>query len=350
MLRELAQADTDAVLDVGGHEVALSSLDRIYWPAAPEFDQAPITKRDFIAYLIAQSTAMLPHLADRPLTLFRWPEGVSRRRVLMKHWEIRLPDFVERVDIYSESKGRPDQYILCNNLATLVWLGHMGTLELHAWHSRVTGGDDAATDNTDFTSSAESLQASVIELPDYMLFDIDPFIYSGREPKGRHPEFNPDAFAQARDVAFALKALLDGMGLQSWVKTSGKTGLHVVVPIRRTLRYEVVREMARHIGDYLMRRHPDEITVDWNVDRRRGKVFIDYNMNVRGKSMTTPYSTRGLAVAPVSMPLSWRALKTAQPLDFRLPTVGSSTARRDDPWADVLEAKQSLEQALAAGR
>ncbi|HVO88850.1 MAG TPA: hypothetical protein VMV45_09925 [Casimicrobiaceae bacterium] len=326
----------------------ISSLDRIYWPA--QLGQRAITKREFIAYLVAVSPAMLPHLADRPLTLFRWPEGVSGRRVLMKHWEIRLPEFVERVEIFSESKGRPDQYILCNNLATLVWLGHMGTLELHGWHSRVAGGDDATDAGTDLSSSLRSLQESVVERPDYMLFDIDPFIYSGREAKGRHPEFNAPAFDRARDVAFALKALLDGMSLRSYVKTSGKTGLHVVVPIRRTLRYDVVREMSRSIGDHLVRQHPDDITVDWNVDRRRGKVFIDCNMNARGKSMTTPYSTRGLPGAPVSMPLAWGTLRAAQPSDFRLPLMASLLRRRRDAWAGLLDAKQSIEERLSLAR
>jgi bifunctional non-homologous end joining protein LigD len=199
----------------------------------------------------------------------------------MKHWEIRLPAFVERVDIFSESKGRPDQYILCSNLATLVWLGHMGTLEIHAWHSRVRADAGTRPARSDFTSSLKALHASIVEYPDYMLFDIDPFFYAGTEsrPKDRMPSAR--GFASARRVALWLKALLDDMSLIAFVKTSGKTGLHVVVPIERTLRYDAVRAVAKGIGEHLARAHPEDITVDWSVERRTRKVFIDYNMNVR---------------------------------------------------------------------
>jgi bifunctional non-homologous end joining protein LigD len=140
------------------------------------------------------------------------------------------------------------------------------------------------------------------------------------------------------------------MGLRSWVKTSGKTGLHVVVPIRRTLPYDAVREAARFIAEHLLREHPDEITVDWTVEKRRGKVFIDYNMNVRGKSMSVPYSPRGLPGAPVSMPLAWTELARVDPMDFRIPTVAPRLRRRGDPWSGVLAGGQDLQAVLSARR
>ena len=340
----LRRAGHDATLAIEGAAVAVSSLDRVYWPADQR--RPAVTKRDFLLYLIANAPSMLGAMRDRPLTLFRWPEGVGGRRVLMKHWEIRLPMFVERANIFSASKGRPDQYILCNNLPTLVWLGHMGTLEFHAWHSRVRAGDDAPAAGVDARSSLQALHASVVEYPDYMLFDIDPFFYAGTETRPKQPVPTPEGFARARRVALSLKALLDGMSLVSFVKTSGKTGLHVVVPIARTLRYDAVRAVARGIGDHLMRAHPREITVDWSVERRTGKVFIDYNMNVRGKSMTVQYSPRGLPGAPVSMPLSWRELQKMD--DAALPAFSITTMprRRVDPWADLAEHTQDLAQRL----
>src|SRR5690349_1723418 len=138
----LDAAPENAIVQVDGHAVALTHLDRVYWPAVDDLDQAAITKRDFLRYLVDVAPLMLPHLRDRPLTLFRWPEGIAGRRVLEKHWNITLPPFVERVDVFSDSKGHRDQYLLCNNVATLVWLAHMGTLEFHAWHSRVRTGPD----------------------------------------------------------------------------------------------------------------------------------------------------------------------------------------------------------------
>jgi bifunctional non-homologous end joining protein LigD len=139
----LSGEDVDVVVHVDGHDVALTSLDRVYWPAEPALRQPALTKRDFLLYLLAVAPALLPHVADRPMTIFRWPEGIAARRVLQKHWEIKLPTFVERVTVFSEAKDQTDQYILCNNLATLLWLGLMGALELHVWHSRVRAGRDA---------------------------------------------------------------------------------------------------------------------------------------------------------------------------------------------------------------
>lgn len=336
----------NAIVQADAHSVALTHLDRIYWPADAELGLPAITKRDFLRYLVEVAAAMLPNLRDRPLTLFRWPEGIRGRRVLEKHWKIKLPPFVERVDVFSDSKGRTDQYILCNNLATLMWLAHMGTLEFHAWHSRVRTGADASGASVDFASSTSAVEASILERPDYILFDIDPFIYSGREVKGKEPAFNAPAFDKARASAMSLHSVLTGIGLDALVKTSGKTGLHVIVPIRRTLRYDAVREMARFIGERLMREHRGDITLDWFIEKRTGKVFLDTNMNVRGKSMTVAWSPRGLPGAPVSMPLTWRALKDASPTDFRVGTAATLLAKRGDAWAGWLDRAQSVEEAL----
>jgi bifunctional non-homologous end joining protein LigD len=131
------------------------------------------------------------------------------------------------------------------------------------------------------------------------------------------------------------------------VKTSGKTGLHVVVPMAPTLRYDVVRAMAKMICTHLAGEHAEAITTQWDTGKRTGKVFMDFNMNVRGKSIIAPYGPRGLPGAPVSMPLTWRQLASADPLQFRLPKVGA-TARRSDPWSPLLGTTQSLEARLSA--
>ena len=346
----LAALDADErpnrTLEIDGHAVALTRLDRVYWPADAALGTPAITKRDLIRHLVAFAPRMLPHVVERPLTLFRWPEGIVRRRMLQKHPLTRIPPYVATARIFSDAKGTDDSYLLCNNLATLLWLANMGTLEFHTWHSRIRGGTDVSDARTDFASTADALQASLLELPDYVLFDIDPFIYKGDEPKGREPSFNPAAFGKAVEVASWLKNVLDSLGLHALVKTSGKTGLHVVVPIRRTLRFDAVREIARFINAHLMREHPDEITTDWSVQRRAGKVFLDANMNARGKSMTVPYSPRGLPGAPVSMPLHWRQLKGTDPGALRLPTALPLLRKRGDPWTGWMERKQDLATAL----
>ena len=350
LVRELSAPEDAVELDVDGSRFTVTHLDRVYWPAVPAWRQRAITKRMFLRYLLAMSAHMLPFARDRPLTLFRWPEGVGTRRVRMKHWEIALPPFVERVRVFSDSKGHPDEYILCNNLATLLWLGHMGTLEFHVWHSRVRPGPDSPVGSTDFTSSSAALRASILSYPDYILFDVDPFIYSGREAPGKDPELTEEGFARAQEVAAWLHELLAGLSLEAWVKTSGKTGLHVVVPICRTRSYAEVREMARFLGEHLAAAHRDLVTTEWTVGRRRGKVFLDYNMNVRAKSMPLPYSPRGLPGAPVSMPLAWSRLSRAYPLQFRLPSLLDRGNRLRDPWAHVMDHPQSLEAMLGGGR
>lgn len=342
----LVAAARNATLRVDGHDLTLTHLDRIYWPPDDELHQPPITKRDFIRYLVAIAPRMLPHLADRPLTLFRWPDGIARRRILVKHWEGAVPPFVQRVRIFSEAKGHDDEYLLCNNLATLVWLAQNGTLELHAWHSRVVTGADTDVTSTAFGGSRRNLESSVIEYPDYVVFDIDPYIYAGTEASGQEPTFNTLAFDKGRQVTFWLKELLDGMRLKSFVKTSGKTGLHVLVPIRRSLPFASARDVARTIAEHLLREHGDAITTEWATEERTGKVFVDYNMNVRGKSLIAPYCPRGLPGASVSMPLTWAQLKRAYPTAYRLTAIDPTHASRHGPWDGLGKEKQDLEKLL----
>jgi bifunctional non-homologous end joining protein LigD len=308
--------------------------------------QPTLTKRDLLRYLARVAPLMLPHLADRPVTMIRMPEGIHGERFFQKHWDLPLPRFVETARVFSGSKGHPDQVLLCNNLATLLWLAQHGTLEFHVWHSRITPGSDAATASTDFASSRAALEHSVLNYPDYLVFDIDPYIYSGKEAPGEEPELNTAAFEKGKEVAFWLRELLRGMRLEPIVKTSGKTGLHVFVPIQRTIDFEAARQACEMVGRHLQRQHPKDITVEWSVEKRTGKIFIDYNMNVRGKTLNSAYSPRGLPGAPMSMPLSWDELAGAHPLDFRITNVLSRLEKTGDRWHNVRLDKQSLEQAL----
>jgi bifunctional non-homologous end joining protein LigD len=346
VLSGLASGKQRQTLDVHGASVPVTNLDRVYWPADAELGQAAITKRDLIVYLIQVSPFMLPHVADRPLTLFRWPEGIAGRRVLQKHPKAALPAFVDHVTIYSETKASDDEYLLCNNLATLVWLAEMGALEIHVWHSRVSAGPDSPAARVVASASRRNLVDSIVNFPDYLLFDLDPYIYSGKEATGAEPELNEQAFDKGRQVALWLKDVLDRMRLKAFVKTSGKTGLHVVVPITRKLRFDAVRKVAEEISRYLLRAHADTITTEWDTAKRRGKVFMDYNMNVRGKSIIAPYAPRGLHAAPISMPLTWRELARSKPMDFRIPTL-MARRKRADAWAMLRESKQDLELTLS---
>ena len=334
-------------LAVGPHRIKLTNLDKVYWPADAARKLPAFTKRDLLNYLAQISPYMLPHLADRPLTMIRMPDGIRGQRFFQKHWEQDRPEFVESISVYSGTKDEQHDYLLCSNLPTLLWLAQSGTLEYHVWHSRAKPGPDATSMSTDYASSLEALEASVLNYPDYVLFDLDPYIYSGKEAKGAEPELNTIAFEKGKEVAFWLRELLQNMSLEAIVKTSGKTGLHVFVPIRRTLDFDAARHVSELVGRHLQRLHPKDITLEWSIPKRTGKIFMDYNMNVRGKTLNVAYSPRGEPGAPVSMPLTWDELAGAHPLDFTMASAPQRLARSGDRWRDALQNKQSLESALS---
>ncbi len=348
VLEQLENPAKSIHLQVGGARIGLSNLDRIYWPAAGPGAPA-VTKRDFLRYLVRIGRFMLPHLADRPLTMIRMPEGIRGERFFQKHWSHSLPEFVESVTVFSEHKDEQHRYLLANNLPTLLWLGQVGTLEFHVWHSRAQLSPEARGAKTDYASSLAALESSILNYPDYLVFDIDPYIYSGQEAPGAEPELNKRGFAGGKRVAFWLRSLLKEMSLEAIVKTSGKTGLHVFVPVLRTVNFDEARQICEMVGRHLMREHPKDITMEWAVQKRTGKIFIDYNMNVRGKTLNVAYSPRGVPGAPVSMPLTWEELEAAQPMDFTINNVPARLEKTGDRWHDVLESKQSLTKAFGVG-
>jgi bifunctional non-homologous end joining protein LigD len=348
VLQQLAGGGSRLDLTVAGERLRLTHLERTYWPEVPGVHPA-ITKRGFLRYLAAVSRFMLPHLKDRPLTMIRMPEGIHGERFYQKHWEQALPHFVDTVPIFSERHTASDRYILVNNLPTLLWLGQNGTLEFHVWHSRVSAAADApdpflaaAGAGSDYSTSLQALEHSALNYPDFLVFDIDPYIYSGKEEQGAEPELNEKGFATGKKVAFWLRALLTEMGLRAIVKTSGKTGLHIFVPIERSVTFDTARRLCETVGRHLLKEHPKEVTVEWSVGKRTGRIFIDYNMNVRGKTLAAAYSPRGSPGAPVSMPLSWDELERATPEDFTLGSVIARLERTGDRWHDWLSTKQNL--------
>jgi bifunctional non-homologous end joining protein LigD len=346
VLRQLENTKAALTLSVGKESVRLTHLDRVYWPANAALKQAALTKRDLLRYLAEVSQHMLPHLAARPLTMIRMPDGIDGQRFYQKHWHGERPAYVETITVFSDHKDESHEYLLCNNLPTLLWLAQSGTLEFHVWHSRAKVEVDAASKETDYASSLEALEASVLNYPDYVVFDIDPYIYSGKERAGDEPELNTKAFEKGKEVAFHVRGVLNSMGLEPIVKTSGKTGLHVFLPIRRTIDFDAARQVSESVGRHLLRLHPDDITLEWSVPKRTGKIFMDYNMNVRGKTLNVAYSPRGAAGAPVSMPLTWDELANAHPLDFRISNAAQRVAGTGDRWRGALAGKQSLEKAL----
>lgn len=230
--------------------------------------------------------------------------------------------------------GKKGEYLLCDNLATLVWLGQEANLEFHAWFSRISPAPDMPRGkSTDY----------LLDYPDFVIFDLDPYIYSGKE-RGDEPELNRAGFDRVGEIALELKKILDELKLNAFVKTSGKTGLHVHVPIKRDQDYASVRSTAKIIAQYLVKRHPEDVTTEWAQQKRRGKIFIDYAQNVRSKTLACAYSPRPAPGAPVSTPLRWEELGRVYPTDFTLKTLPARLKKTGDLWADILSARKDLGQ------
>ncbi|MBY0358243.1 MAG: DNA ligase D [Candidatus Obscuribacterales bacterium] len=312
---------------VAGNSIKITNLDKILWPGNTK--TGPLTKRDYLLYLLDMAPILLPHLKDRPITLIRYPSGLSGQRFFQKHWNQNRPSFVDTVEYYSEHNDTDEEYLICNNLSTLLWFGQMSSLELHTAHSRVNPEPD-------------------LNHPDFIVFDLDPYVYSGKEAKGAEPELNSKGFAKVKKVAFWLKEVLDQIGIKSYLKTSGRTGLHIYIPIVRNVEYERIRAVARILGEYLVSAHGADITVEWAVSKRTGKIFFDYNMNARGKTLACPYSPRSTAEACVSAPIEWSELSDIYPDDFTITNMFERIAEKGDLWSDILDNKNDLHVLLSS--
>ncbi|MDQ6724155.1 MAG: hypothetical protein M3Z01_07825, partial [Thermoproteota archaeon] len=315
-----------------------SNMEKIFWNET-KFHPS-ITKKDLIEYYNQISSLILPHLKDRPLSLSRYPDGIGGKSFYHKNWVNEKPEYVKTIKIYSESKGENINYLLCNNKETLLWLANLGCIEMHPWYSRVN--------NYDLNDDPNDLKVDKYGLnyPDYIVFDLDPYIYSGNEIKYQEPEYNLKGFKAASEIANCLKDIFDEMNIKSFVKTSGKTGLHIFIPIVNLYTYEQTKSFARIIGKILNKRLPGKITTVWDTLQRKEKVFFDYNQNSQGKTLASIFSPRPVDLATVSVPIEWKDLSNITPPDFTITNVVDLFKIKKDPWKDILIEKQDLVKIL----
>jgi len=316
---------------------SFSNLDKIFWTETK--NHHALTKRDLIDYYDAIGDYLLPHLKDRPLSLSRYPDGASGKHFYHKNWDKEKPEYVETVKVRSESTSSTINYIICNNKETLLWLANLGCIEMHPWYSRIRDFDSCK--NQDLYEDKCGLN-----FPDFIVFDLDPYIYSGQEAEGEEPEYNVKGFKVAVEVAYYLKDLLEDLYISSYIKTSGKTGLHIFVPVVSIYTYDQTRQFAEVIGSTLMKRHSDKITMDWNTFKRKRKVFFDYNQNSKGKTIASVLSARPTTSATVSMPIRWKDLSSILPTDFNLLSVPETIKKSGNPWKDILQENQDINKIL----
>lgn len=277
--------------------VKLSNLSRVLYPAAG------VTKQDVITYYIRAAPFLLPFLHNRPITMHRFPDGAASPGFYEKDAPAGTPDWVETFTRHAESADRDVRFVLCNNLDTLIWLANLASLEIHA---------TLAT-------------APAYETPDLLLFDIDP------EP--------PLTFDAVITAAGAVRELLEDRGLRPYVKTSGKKGVHIVVPLAAGQTFARTRAFAHGIGQAIAREVPF-VVAEFPHSQDPSTVFIDYLQNAHGKTMAGPWSLRATPVATVSTPLRWDQLKAGvRPEDFNIHT---ALSQHEDPWSGILDDRQTI--------
>lgn len=327
LARALAAAKDNLELSIQGARLRFSHLTRELWPG--------VTKTDLCRYLLYIASPLLPHLQGRPLTAIRFPGGITGEQIFQKNWRRRPPAFVRTAAAPANKPSGKLASLTVENTATLLWLAQLDVLELHPWLSRLEPTPDGG---------------DPFDSPDIIVFDLDPFVPTDDQPLRAKPPLNPAGFAKTVRVAQALREVLQSSGLTPYVKTSGKTGLHVYVPIQRRYRFETTRALAKAIGERLARELPEDVTTAHAIPERWGKVLIDYSQNGKGKNQVAPYSPRATKQATVSMPVHWDELAQVYPTDFTIPAIMAGLRDREDPWQDFFSHRSQLEAAVATFR
>ncbi len=283
---------------VGGRGVKVTNLEKVFFPTRG------LTKGDLIDYYVGLAGPVLNHVQGRPMQMKRHPNGVDGDFFYQKRVPVPHPDWLETVDIRYPSGNQAD-FPVVRDAAGLAWIANLGCIELHTWHSCV---DD-------------------VTRPDYLLIDLDPGA--------------GDPWEHVREIAMMVKEVLDELGLVSYPKTSGVSGIHVLVPIVPDLVFPEVRRLAKAIAVEVARRVPKIATTTWVVKDRSG-VFVDYGQNAYDRTIASAYSIRPVPDARASAPLRWEEVADVDPAAFTLETMPERVARVGDLTADIWSNRQSL--------
>jgi bifunctional non-homologous end joining protein LigD len=290
---------------VGRHDVPVTNPDKLFFP------EPGLTKGDLVEYYIGVAELALPHLRRRPFHMKRFPNGVEADFFHQKRVPANHPDYVDEIFVKFPS-GHSTVFAIVDNAAALVWVANLGCIELHTWHSRVPE----------------------IEHPDYLLIDLDP------TANGQWPF--------VREIALVVRDVLDELGLRSYPKTSGATGLHILAPIRPDVRFPDVRRFAKALAEEVERRVDNQsvATTTWRVADRVG-VFVDFGQNARDRTIASAYSVRPTPDARVSAPLTWDEVATVEPEAFTLETMPARVEAAGDPMRGMWSRPPSLRSRFA---
>lgn len=289
----------------GADEIRLTNLKKVFWPEG-------YTKGDLIEYYDSVAPLLLPYLRDRPLVLTRYPDGITGKSFYQKDAPVYVPKWVRTVTVHADDAGRDIRYFVVDEPRTLRYVANLGTIPLHVWSARV----------------------ATLDKPDWLVLDLD--------PKGA-------PFTHVVQVARALKSILEELELPSHPKTSGATGLHVLIPMGRRYTHEETRTFARLLAMLTVDAVPEISTVTRAIQARGGKVYVDFGQNGQGNTIVAPYSVRPLPGAPASCPLRWDEVNARlDPARFTIKTLPKRFQTMADPLLEVLGG--GVDMAAAIGR
>lgn len=282
-----------------------TNLDKMYWP------KDGFTKGDLLDYYERMAEYILPYLKDRPFVLNRHPGGIDKQSFYQKDVDpASLPDYVRTVPVFSESNDKELNFIVCDNKETLLYLANLGCIEMNPWNSRVQS----------------------IRNPDWYVIDLDP---------------GENSFDQVIEVALVARQVLDMSCERCYVKTSGKTGLHIYIPLAARYDYDQVRQFAEVVVRLIHQRIPDITSLERSPAKRKDKIYLDWLQNRFGQTLAAPYSVRPFPGATVSTPLEWNEVeKGLTPSRFTIETIGKRITDNGDLFTPVMGEGVKLEDAI----
>jgi len=297
--RELKKPKGDLLLEVDGQVISLTSLDRVYWP------DEKLTKFDLLRYYLLISEQIMPILRDRPAILQRWPRGVKAPMFFQQDLE-SAPDYIKTVRL-TNLEGRELDYAVYTTTASLLHFVNLGTIEQHPWHSTV----------------------KKLSRPDWIAIDLDP---------------KKAPWENVLQVALTVREICDELGLRSFPKTSGSSGMHIYLPLKPQNSYEQSAEFARLLAAEVAQRVPARATIERTIAKRKtDQVYVDAMQNARGKSLAAVFTARAKPGATVSMPLTWEQVdKGVKISDFTIRNVPALIEKKGNPWKDFFASRQAL--------
>lgn len=292
-------------LEIDGHAVNFSNLDKLYWP-----DEG-IRKYDMIEYYLAVSEYMVPYLTDRPENLHRHPEGIKKKGFYHKDTGEIMPYWIETIRVFSESNQKEINYMICQNTAALLYMANLGCIEINPWHSR--------KDN--------------LLMPDYTIIDLDPS--------------DKNTFEEVIETAQAVKEVLDKGKIPAWCKTSGSSGLHIVVPLDAQYDYDQARDFAKVICYMVHGMLPKITSMERNPTKRKDKIYLDFLQTRKGQTIAAPYCLRPKPGATASAPLEWKEVKKGlDKSEFNIHTMAKRLKKKGDLFKGVLGKGIDMEACL----